>query len=140
TASHLHQAMRQALGAPYPDALLTLPGATVRATPLSLRDFVFGIPVDRSGVERDIVYRTVDGRPLGLDLYQPLRAGPHPVVVVIHGGGWQAGDRRDAMPLNLYLAAHGYALAALGYRLAPAPPYPAALDDVRAAPALLAAP
>jgi acetyl esterase/lipase len=136
TASRWHQAMRQTLGTPYPDAL---PGGTLRPTPLSLRDFLYGIPLGQSRVARDIVYRTVDGRPLALDLYEPRSAGPYPVVVVIHGGGWTAGDRREAMPLNRYLAARGYAVAAIDYRLAPAAPYPAALDDVRAAVAYLAA-
>jgi acetyl esterase/lipase len=139
TASRWHQAMRQTLWAAYPDALAALPGGTLRPTPLSLRDFLAGIPLGRSRVERDIRYRTVDGRPLALDLYAPLRAGPHPVIVVIHGGGWRAGDRGEAVPLNLYLAARGYAVAAIDYRLAPAAPYPTALDDVRTAVAYLAA-
>jgi acetyl esterase/lipase len=139
TTSRFHQAMRQTLGAPYPDGLPALPGGTMRPTPLSVRDFIAGIPVGQPRGEPDLVYRTMEGRPLALDLYEPPTAGLHPVVVVIHGGGWRAGDRREAVPLNLYLAARGYAAAAIDYRLAPAAPYPAALDDVRAAVAYLAA-
>jgi len=90
-------------------------------------------------VERNVVYRTVDGQPLALDLYEPLSPGPHPVVVVIHGGGWSAGSRGEALAPTLYLAAEGYAVATIDYRLAPAAPYPAALEDVRAAVAYLAA-
>src|SRR5438067_2723193 len=51
TASRFHQAMRQTLGAPYPDALPALPGGTLRPAPLSFRDFLNGIPLGQSRVE-----------------------------------------------------------------------------------------
>src|SRR5437763_1829506 len=45
--------------------------------------------------ERGVVYRTEPGPDLALDLYLPLAPGPHPLVVVVHGGGWCGGDRRE---------------------------------------------
>lgn len=90
----------------------------------------------------DIRYSEVLGyRPLELDLYLPLGPdadGPVPVVVYVHGGGWQRGSRRDPPPLldeDFYdqIAAEGFAVAAVDYRLSGEARFPAALEDVRAA-------
>jgi acetyl esterase/lipase len=85
-----------------------------------------------------LTYCTPQGRPQQLDLYLPdaLRfASARPVAVFIHGGGWTGGSRSDprARPEIDELVARGYAVAAVSYRLAPAAPFPAALDDVRCA-------
>jgi acetyl esterase/lipase len=86
------------------------------------------------------VYAERDGQPLKLDLYRPLQArGPVPGVLVIHGGSWQGGDQTQLAALNSYLAARGYLVAAITYRLAPAHPFPAAYNDVRDALAFLRA-
>jgi acetyl esterase/lipase len=88
----------------------------------------------------DIRYGEVLGfRPLELDLYLPPDLdGPAPVVVYVHGGGWQRGSRRDPPPLldaDFYdqIAAQGLAVAAVDYRLSGEARFPAALEDVRAA-------
>jgi acetyl esterase/lipase len=88
----------------------------------------------------DIRYGEVLGyRPLELDLYLPLGLeGPVPVVVYVHGGGWQRGSRRDPPPLldaDFYdqIAAQGLAVAAIDYRLSGEARFPAPLEDVRAA-------
>ncbi|NTW02804.1 MAG: alpha/beta hydrolase, partial [Oscillochloris sp.] len=60
-------------------------------------------------------------------------SGPAPLLVVIHGGAWQGGDKSEMPALSRYLAGQGYAVAAVNYRLAPRWPFPAARDDVRAA-------
>lgn len=77
---------------------------------------------------------------LALDFYRPVRAaaGPAPCVVVVHGGGWDGGVRGEIASLNHWLARHGYAVAAIDYRLAPKFPWPAQRDDLRAALAFLA--
>jgi len=54
-------------------------------------------------------------------------------VVVVHGGGWDSGDRGQLAAFNHWLAARGVAVAAVSYRLAPAHRWPAQRDDVRAA-------
>jgi len=56
-----------------------------------------------------------------------------PLVVMIHGGSWRGGSRRDLPDLNRYLAARGFAVAAVSYRFAPADPHPAASNDIHAA-------
>jgi acetyl esterase/lipase len=88
----------------------------------------------------DLVYGEVPGfRPLELDLYLPAEAAaPVPVIVHVHGGGWRRGSRRVPLPrlgAGFYdgLAAQGFAVAAIDYRLSGEARYPAALEDVRAA-------
>jgi acetyl esterase/lipase len=92
----------------------------------------------QASVLTGLTYCSPQGRPQLLDLYLPdaqLHAGPRPTAVFIHGGGWTSGSRGDprARPEIDELVARGYAVAALDYRLAPAAPFPAALDDVRCA-------
>jgi len=77
---------------------------------------------------------------LALDLYPAIGGdGPAPCVVVIHGGGWDSGDRRQLPNLNHWLARQGCAVAAVSYRLAPAHPWPAQREDMQAAIAWLKA-
>jgi acetyl esterase/lipase len=81
-----------------------------------------------------LVYATVDGRPLALDVYRPAgRTGPVPAVVVVHGGGWSADDKGDASLTSAWLAARGYAVFDVQYRTAPQPNWRAATGDVKCA-------
>jgi acetyl esterase/lipase len=81
-----------------------------------------------------VVYRTVDGEKLSLDAYVPATGPKHrPAIVLIHGGGWQTGDKRHFAAQGRALAQLGYAAFSVNYRLAPTHPYPAAVDDVQAA-------
>lgn len=54
-----------------------------------------------------------------------------PCVVLVHGGGWDGGDRTELAAFNHWLAARGVAVAAFDYRLAPAFPWPAQREDTR---------
>ena len=84
----------------------------------------------RNGVS----YATHDGVSLPGDLYLPAGAGPFPALVGVHGGGWQAGARNAFQFWGPYLAARGYALFAISYRLARGPEdVPQAVNDVLAA-------
>src|SRR4029453_18214875 len=65
-----------------------------------------------------VAYATHDGVSLLGDLYLPAGAGPFPALVAAHGGGWQAGARSAFQFWGPYLAARGYALFAISYRLA----------------------
>jgi acetyl esterase/lipase len=93
------------------------------------------------------VYRQQPGfRPLKLDLYLPSRRSTaRPLVIYVHGGAWEHGDSRSAgafadFPSVLAsLASRGFVVAAVDYRLSGEAPYPAAVDDVRAAIAFLRA-
>jgi acetyl esterase/lipase len=81
------------------------------------------------------------GVDLKLDFYAPTQAlrTPRPCVIVIHGGGWDGGDRTQLAAWNARLVAQGYAVAAISYRLAPRHIWPAQRDDVLAALAWLKA-
>lgn len=70
---------------------------------------------------------------LQLDLYGAIGRSPAPCVIVIHGGGWDDGDRGQISHFNDWLAGRGYAVAAISYRLAPGATWPAQRDDVLAA-------
>lgn len=78
---------------------------------------------------------------LPLDFYRAVRSDgrPAPCVIVVHGGGWDSGDRTQLPGLNHWLARQGYAVAAISYRLAPQAQWPAPREDTLAALALLKA-
>jgi len=96
------------------------------------------------------VFARPDGQELKLDFYAPTRVstekfpdpGPRrgaPCIVVIHGGGWDGGDRTQLAGWNARWAGRGYAVAAVSYRLAPKSIWPAQREDVLAAIAWLKA-
>jgi formylglycine-generating enzyme required for sulfatase activity len=71
-----------------------------------------------------------------LDLYVPETAGPHPLLIMIHGGGWRRGDKnnQNSGPSKAAFAAErGWALASINYRLSPEVQHPAHVEDVAAA-------
>ena len=99
---------------------------------------------------RDLVYAEHDGyRPLSLDLHLPAAstdaasADAAPVVLFLHGGGWQSGSRREFGPDIAdgfgRIVAAGFAVASVDYRLSAEATFPAQVDDVLAALAWLRA-
>lgn len=82
---------------------------------------------------RDVVFARRDSGPLLLDLVVPDGAGPFPVIVWLHGGGWFTGDRTLAPDLGRYFASRGFVMAAVEYRLSGEALFPAQIFDVRAA-------
>jgi acetyl esterase/lipase len=68
-------------------------------------------------IKPDIVFAEHDGVRLLGDLYLPQGLGEAPVLVGVHGGGWQVGDRKFYRNWGGYLAKHGYAVFAIEYRL-----------------------
>lgn len=77
-----------------------------------------------------------------LDLTVPGgRVGPRPVVVFIHGGAWQTGDKgsfessdgQNFQALRSTLLDRGWATVSVGYRLSSQAQFPAQLHDVKAA-------
>lgn len=85
-------------------------------------------------VTRDVRYRKVGGDKLALDVYQPAKKGKdRPAVILIHGGGWRAGDKQVFAEQGNALAAAGFVAFSANYRLAPGHTYPAAIDDLETA-------
>jgi acetyl esterase/lipase len=92
------------------------------------------------GAEDVPVETRVVGGGLAMDFYRAVgRSMPVPCVVMIHGGGWDSGDRSQLPEVNHHLARRGYAVAAVSYRLAPGTVWPGQADDVSAAIAYLKA-
>jgi acetyl esterase/lipase len=90
----------------------------------------------------DLVYSVPPGfRPLRLDLYRPRNSnsvvGGLPLVVYVHGGGWQAGHTRHSGAFANWpgvlgrLASKGYVVASIEYRLSGEARFPAAIQDVK---------
>jgi acetyl esterase/lipase len=84
--------------------------------------------------ERDIVYGTVNGEELKLNMSRPREAkGALPCIVVIHGGAWRAGDRKYHDDLTWQFAQKGYVSVTVGYRFCPKYVFPAQVQDVKCA-------
>lgn len=89
----------------------------------------------------DIEYGRAGDVSLQLDAYIPDGPGPHPVAILIHGGGWSRGDKRIAPPgdnsdISSWFTAFpqaGFTCFSINYRLAPAHLWPACLEDVQSA-------
>lgn len=89
---------------------------------------------------RDVVYAAVDGKDgekieLKLDLYLPEKVAEgeraRPLVVWIHGGGWQSGSK-DRCPATR-LVQDGYVVASIQYRLTDVAAWPAQIQDCKGA-------
>jgi acetyl esterase len=81
----------------------------------------------------DVEYDRAAGESLRLDAFVPDGPGPHPAVILIHGGGWRRGDRSYVAPLHAPLEGAGFAWFSISYRLAPKHHFPAQVEDVEAA-------
>lgn len=93
----------------------------------------FPFAPDRTRYEKRIAipYKETDRGPLHLDAYRPQSVERPPLVVMIHGGGWQRGGRFE-MGLTRWagwLASAGLAVVSIDYRLAPATRYPDSFGD-----------
>ena len=88
-----------------------------------------------------VTYYRPASRPVTLDLYLPPNAanGGHPFIVYVHGGGWSGGTPRttgafeDWPSVLASVAAKGYVVASVDYRLSGEAKFPAAVQDVKAA-------
>jgi acetyl esterase/lipase len=110
-------------------AIAALCGATAQpGTALGQRM----VEVADATIQRGLVYKQVNGAVLTLDLYCPEKvSGPLPVIVWIHGGGWRNG-RKEKCPA-VALVQDGYAVASIDYRLSRTAPFPAQIEDCKAA-------
>lgn len=88
------------------------------------------------GVEprRDIPYASEEGVSpglLSLDVYSRGEARGLPVLLYVHGGGWQAGDKKNQMEHKpAFFTGAGFLFISVNYRLSPAVRHPAHVEDV----------
>lgn len=92
------------------------------------------LPAD-TRIVRDVVYKTVNGRDLKLDLYLPAQSHANkPLLVWVHGGAWRRGNKADVANRNSRLLSellnNGYAVASISYRLSGEATFPAPIQDV----------
>ncbi len=90
-------------------------------------------PTEGIEVLENVVYGTVDGKDLHVDIARP-KVTPEklmPAVLLIHGGGWAGGTHKGYLPMNL--AQNGYFLATVEYRLSGEAPWPAQIEDCKLA-------
>lgn len=81
----------------------------------------------------DVVYTQGAGWQQKMDLYlAPKEKGPAPIVINIHGGGWNHGAKESQTGFNSFFKA-GFAVANIEYRLTPQATAPAAVEDARCA-------
>ncbi len=79
------------------------------------------------------VYAARQSGSLELELFRPRGTGPFPTVLVLHGGGWVGGNRREMNAICAELVRAGFAAATASYRFAPAHPWPAQVQDAKEA-------
>jgi acetyl esterase/lipase len=89
--------------------------------------------VPNAAIQRDLVYKRVNGAVLALDLYCPEKvSSPLPVIVWLHGGGWSKGRKEGHSPA-VSLVDDGYAVASVDFRLTDVASFPAQIEDCKAA-------
>ena len=127
-----------------PEAEAVLRGRNVKPMPAEeaawLRDFraQLSAPAGQQGLRppMDVIATTCPGPagPVPLRLYRPDPRAHAPTVLFCHGGSFVGGtlDAYDT-PLRHLARRAEWLVVAVDYRLAPEHPYPAALEDCRAA-------
>lgn len=83
--------------------------------------------------ESDVIYKDIDGIALALDVYYAKAdSSPNPLILIIHGGYWKAGDKG---PFYTQRAVEfvdlGYTVASINYRLSTTHNFPANIEDLR---------
>jgi acetyl esterase/lipase len=80
----------------------------------------------------DVTYAKVNESELKLDIMVPKDdKGPYPAVMVIHGGAWRAGNKKDCRLIMPDLVRRGYAAISPQYRFCPKETFPAQVQDVK---------
>ena len=79
---------------------------------------------------KNIVYATIDGKELGLDIYMPPAiASPH-LLIWVHGGAWRSGTKESVPKV---FVENGFAVASLDFRQSTEARFPAQVHDIKAA-------
>lgn len=108
-------------------ALLTMPASAQEDTTYKPVELPAGFTS-----QLNVVYTTVGDWQGKMDLYLPKSSTPTPVVINIHGGGWNKGVKESQTGFNTFFKA-GFAVANIEYRLSGQATAPAAVEDARCA-------
>lgn len=89
---------------------------------------------DRVEIERGVVFATGGGRELRSDIFRPPSGTANGIgVLLVHGGGWEHGDRTQLQGYGILLGRKGFLCVASEYRLTGEAQWPAQIEDVKAA-------
>lgn len=80
-------------------------------------------------VDPNITYRVANNYEAKLDVYRPQEAKTPVLVMYIHGGGWLAGTKEEAVLNTLPYLQMGFAVVNVEYRLGKVSLAPAAVED-----------
>jgi acetyl esterase/lipase len=110
--------------------------ARSRGDSISLTESLFGVTALDTRPEI-VTFASGEEWQLQADLYRPPHGAGRgdellPSVVVVHGGGWRYGDKGENQWWNQWLAARGYLVLDIQYRLAPGADWRQATADVQA--------
>jgi len=94
----------------------------------------FKLP-DNVELIRDVEFGMGGGRPLKMHILKPRKeaSAPQPVIVWIHGGGWNKGSKESGVLRLAAFAAQGYLCASAEYRLSGEAKFPAQIEDCKCA-------
>lgn len=117
---------------------------TVYSTAIKVRkkhpEAVLAQPKLPEGIKayENVVYTTIHKTPYGdrdlhVDIFRPDDGQVYPALLMVHGGGWNSGDKSLQVPMAQQIAAKGYVTIPVEYRLIPEAVYPAGLHDVKTA-------
>ncbi len=89
----------------------------------------------RVTVEEDVVFGTGGGRDLKCDVFTPPGGKPDnaPAILLVHGGAWKLGDRKQLKGYGFLLGREGFVCVASEYRLSEEARWPAQLHDTKTA-------
>ena len=81
----------------------------------------------------DVTYCTPNDMPQKMDIYYPTSGGPWPVLIYVHGGGWNEGDKAEGVGWR-GLNERGFLIVSVNYRLAAyGSKFPVMIEDLKCA-------
>ena len=83
--------------------------------------------------EKDVTFSSAGGVDLKLDIYRPEGPSKRAAILYFHGGGWRGGAREGMRTYARELAEYGFVGLPAQYRLLGQAPFPAQIEDVKAA-------
>ena len=91
------------------------------------------VPTKFGTAELDITYCAPNDLPQKMDIYYPASGGPWPVLLYVHGGGWNKGDKAEGAGWR-GMTERGFLVVSVNYRLAAyGSKFPVMIEDVKCA-------
>lgn len=114
---------------PFPVYGMFLVSAAAQQTELVMNPY---IKVPETVIQTaDVIFKEIDGEKIGVDIYQPKNDNtPNPLIFIIHGGYWKAGDKYVHTQQGIEFAEMGYTAVSVNYRLSEKHKFPANIEDI----------